>query len=75
MNGVSGDALKLRLFPFSLRGKAKVWIHSFTPNSFTTWVALSHAFLNKYFLPAKTTKLRMDIKSFSQQEGELLYEV
>ena len=25
MNGVSTDAIKLRLFPFSLRDKAKLW--------------------------------------------------
>ena len=28
MNGVSSDAIKLRLFPFSLRDKAKQWLYS-----------------------------------------------
>ena len=35
---------------------------------------MSRSFLNKYFLPAKTAKLRIDITSFSQPKGESLYE-
>ena len=44
MNGVSSDAIKLRLFPFSLRDKAKLWLHSLTPQSIRSWDALSKAF-------------------------------
>ena len=33
MNGVSPDAIKLRLFPFSLRDKAKLWLSSLAPQS------------------------------------------
>ncbi|XP_027181793.1 uncharacterized protein LOC113780176 [Coffea eugenioides] len=73
-NGVSDDAIKLRLFPFSLRDKAKIWLQSHPPNTFTTWADLAKAFFNKFFSPGKTAKLRMDITSFSQQEGETLYE-
>ncbi|XP_052172253.1 uncharacterized protein LOC127788182 [Diospyros lotus] len=74
MNGVSEDAIRLRLFPFSLRDKAKVWLNSKAPNSFTTWVDVSQAFLSKYFPPGKTAKLRNDITSFVQFDGESLYE-
>ena len=31
MNGVISNVIKLRLFPFSLRDKAKLWLHSLTP--------------------------------------------
>ena len=34
MNGVTEDVLKQRLFPFSLKDKAKIWLES---GSFTTW--------------------------------------
>ena len=44
INGVSDDAIRLRLFPFSLRDKAKVWLNSKAPNSFMTWTALSQTF-------------------------------
>ena len=64
INGVSEDAIWLRLFPFSLRDKAKVWLNSKAPNSFTTWTALIQAFLSKYFPPGKTVKLKNDITSF-----------
>ena len=74
MNGVSEDAIKLRLFHFSLRDKAKVWLNSKAPNSFTTWTTVSQAFLSKYFPPGKTAKLRNDITSFVQFDGESLYE-
>ena len=58
MNGVSQDAIKLRLFPFSLRDKAKLWLHSLAPQSISTWDTLSKAFLGKYFPPGKTAKFR-----------------
>ena len=64
INGASEDAIQLRLFLFSLKDKAKVWLNSKTPNSFAKWAALSQAFLSKYFLPSKTAKLRNDITSF-----------
>ena len=65
-NGVSEDAIKFRLFLFSLRNNAKVWLNSHAPNTFTTWADLSKAFLNKYFSPRRTAKLRMEISSFGQ---------
>ena len=74
MNGVSSDAIKLRLFPFSLRDKAKLWLHSLAPQSINTWNVLSKVFLSKYFPPGKTAKFRQEITSFNQQHGESLYE-
>ena len=61
MNSVSEDTIRLSLFPFSLRDTATFWLNSHPPNTFTSWKDLSHSFLNKYFPPAKTAKLRMDI--------------
>ena len=66
LNGVSDDAIKLKLFPFSLRDKAKVWLQFHSPNTFNTWTDLSKTFLNKFFLPGKTAKFRMDITIFYQ---------
>ena len=36
-NGVSDDVIHLRLFPFSLKDKAKHWLNSEPPNSITFW--------------------------------------
>ena len=66
MNGVSSDAIRLRLFPFSLRDKAKLWLSSLAPNSITSWDTLSKAFLTKYYPPGKTAKYRQDLAGFRQ---------
>ena len=71
---MTDDAIRLRLFPFSLRDKAKVWLNSLPPGIITTWEELAQKFLAKYFPPAKTAKLRNDITTFIQFEGESLYE-
>ena len=74
INGVSEDAIRLRLFPFSLRDRAKSWLKSLPPGSITTWNELVEKFLSKYFPPARTARLRNDIFSFQQMEGESLYD-
>ncbi|XP_020266822.1 uncharacterized protein LOC109842344 [Asparagus officinalis] len=74
LNGVTNDAIRLRLFPFSLRDKARAWLHSLPAGSITTWDQLSRAFLAKYFPPSKTAQMRNQITSFVQKEGESLYE-
>ena len=73
-NGVSDDAVRLRLFPFSLRDRAKTWLNSLAPSSIGTWQEMAEKFLSKYFPPSKTTKLRSDVYNFSQFETESLYE-
>ena len=63
-NGVSNDALRLRLFPFTLKDKAKEWLKSQSPGSFTNWDGLARAFLAKYFPPSKTAKVVKELTSF-----------
>ncbi|XP_060972313.1 uncharacterized protein LOC133038240 [Cannabis sativa] len=74
MNGVSDDAIRLRLFPFSLRERAKSWFISLPTHSINTWEELTLKFLSKLFPPAKIAKLRADINNFTQQDSESLYE-
>ncbi|CAM8979398.1 unnamed protein product [Rhodiola kirilowii] len=74
INGVSEDAKLLRLFPFSLTGRARDWLRSQTPDSLTTWEEIAIAFLNKYFPPSKTAFYRSQIMNFEQMDGETLYE-
>ncbi|KAL5541145.1 hypothetical protein UlMin_044362 [Ulmus minor] len=74
INGVTDDILKLKLFPYSLRDRARAWLNSLPSDSITTWNNLAEKFLMKYFPPTKNAKLRNDITSFQQLEGESLYE-
>ena len=63
--GVSEDAVRLRLFPFSLKDKARSWLNSFPSETFTTWDTLANRFLHKYFPPSKTAQIRLEISTFS----------
>ncbi|XP_060962132.1 uncharacterized protein LOC115713139 [Cannabis sativa] len=74
INGVSDDAIRLRLFPFSLKERAKSWFISLPTHSINTWEELALKFLSKFFPPAKIAKLRADINNFTQQDSESLYE-
>ena len=73
-NGVSNDALRLRLFPFTLKDKARAWLKSQLPGSFTNWDDLARAFLEKYFCPSKTAKVVKELTLFQQFENESLSE-
>ncbi|KAG9458322.1 hypothetical protein H6P81_002830 [Aristolochia fimbriata] len=71
---VTNEAIWLRLFPFTLRDRAKSWYHTLPPESIRTWDELQRKFLGKYFPPAKTIKLRNAISNFMQEHDEQLCE-
>ena len=73
-NGVSDEAIHLRLFPFSLKEKAKNWLISKPSDSITSWDELVNKFLARFFPPAKAAKLRIDINNFCQYEAKNFYE-
>lgn len=70
---VNEDAVKIRLFPFSLKEKAKAWLHSLRPRSIGTWQEMSREFLKKFFPTHKTNTLRRNIMNFSQKENETFF--
>ncbi|XP_022019258.1 uncharacterized protein LOC110919293 [Helianthus annuus] len=70
---VSEDAIRLRLFPFSLRDKARSWLLSLPAGSITTWNEMADLFMQKYSPPEKTAKLKNRIMTFKQDEGESLH--
>ncbi|XP_073064066.1 uncharacterized protein [Primulina eburnea] len=71
-NGVSTDAIRLRLFTFSLQGDAMEWLRDLPAGSITTWDGLVEVFLHRYFPPTKITQLRNEMTSFRQRDGESL---
>ena len=48
-NGVDEEQVKLKSFPFSLKGAIKMWFFSILPSSIRTWNAMKKIFLKKYF--------------------------
>ena len=72
--GTTMDVVRLRLFPFSLLGKAKMWFYS-NKEAFNTWEACSNTFLAKYFPVGKTNALRNKISGIQQLPDETIPEV
>ena len=73
-NGVSSDAIRLMLFPFSIKDKAKIWFYSLPKETITTCDEMMSAFLAKYLSPAKIAKLWSNIMTFSQIDNESIHE-
>jgi hypothetical protein len=67
---VDSDIIKLKLFPFSLRGRAKDWLLYLPRNIIDSWVKCKDAFIGKYHPPAKIIALRSDIMKFRQFDNE-----
>jgi hypothetical protein len=67
---VENDIVKLKLFPFSLRGKAKYWLLSLTNGSINSWDNLREAFIKKYYPLVKILQSRNNILSFKQNDNE-----
>lgn len=72
---VIDNYLRLKLFPFSITGKAKVWFKNLEPGSIRSWEAMERTFLSKYYPPKQLIKMRNSIASFTQGEDEPLAEV
>lgn len=72
-NGVTTDAVRLKLFPFSLQGEASEWHACRTTGWFYHHIdGLAEAFLRKQFLQIKMAQVLCDITSFKQKDGETL---
>ena len=67
---IDEDLIKLKLFPLSLRGRAKEWLLSLPKNSIDSWTKCKDAFIGKYYPPAKIISLRSSIMNFKQSDNE-----
>src|SRR4051812_35358335 len=67
---VEGDVVKLKLFPFSLRDRAKIWFQSLPRNNIDSWDKCKDDFIGKYYPPAKIIQLRCNIMNFKQLDNE-----
>jgi len=56
----------MRLFPFSLAGKAKEWLKSHPNQSLNSWKDVEEKFLNRFFPPSRYIKAKADISTFRQ---------
>ena len=72
--GASIDLMRLKLFPFTLKDKAKIWLNSLRPRSIRTWTDLQADFLKNFFPTHKTNGLKRQISNFSAKENKKFYE-
>ncbi|KAL6346948.1 hypothetical protein AAG906_006008 [Vitis piasezkii] len=72
--GASIDLMRLKLFPFTLKDKAKIWPTSLRPRSVQTWTDLQAEFLKKFFPTHRTNGLKRQISNFLAKENEKFYE-
>ena len=56
--GTSIDLMRLKLFPFTLKDKANIWLNSLRPTSIRTWTDLQAEFLKKFFPTHRTNGLK-----------------
>ncbi|KAI5323720.1 hypothetical protein L3X38_032792 [Prunus dulcis] len=74
IRGFSAEAIKLRLFPFTLKDKTETWLFNLPANSITTWQQLHTKFLNKYYPASKTLNFKREILTFTQKPNEEFHE-
>jgi len=73
-NGIDKEQVKLKAFPFSLKGAAKTWLFSILPGSIGTWNGMKKIFLEKYFLASRVANIRKEICRLQQSHGGRLCE-
>ncbi|XP_062080868.1 uncharacterized protein LOC133785663 [Humulus lupulus] len=71
MNGVSDDAIRLHLFPFSLRDRARSWLQSLPLGSINTWDEMIAALSNQVAALKSKTSLSIieSIDDAASQSG------
>ena len=70
---VSADLMKMKLFPATLRYRAKDCFLKLG-KEFTTWTEMEEEFVRKYYSVGKTTSVREAIREFTQGPSETFHE-
>ncbi|XP_038887458.1 uncharacterized protein LOC120077591 [Benincasa hispida] len=70
--GITPVGIRLYLFPYTLRDKAKRWAHSLEANEITSSDQLVEWFMKKFFPPAINTRRRKNVLNFEKMDNETL---
>ena len=68
------DLMRLKVFPLTLKDKAKIWLNSLRPRSIRNWAELQAEFLKKFFNTHKTNSLKRQIYTFATYDNEKFYQ-
>ena len=72
LQNVLADTMKMKLFPATLRDRAKDWFLKLG-KEFTSWTEMEEEFLRKYYSIGKTTSIRKAIHEFTQGTSETFH--
>ena len=67
---VTMDLMRLKIFPFTLKDKAKFWLNFLRPMIIRNWTEMQFEFLKKFFSTHRTNSLKGKISTFSANENE-----
>lgn len=71
---ITEDQKKLRLFAFTLIGRAKDWLLALPSGTIQSWDELELKFLERFFPMSKYWEKKHEISNFRQGESESLYD-
>ena len=61
---------RLKLFPFSLKDRSKIWLNSLRACSINSWRIMQEEFFQKDFPMNKTTSLKKLIYNFQERKDK-----
>ena len=61
---VTVDLMRRKIFPFTLKDKAKIWLNSLRLRSIRNWIEMQAEFLKKFFSTHRTISLKRKISTF-----------
>ena len=67
------DLMRLKLFLFTLKDKAKIWLNSLRPRTIQNKTEMQAKFLKKFFSTHRTNSLKRQISTFSTIENEKFF--
>jgi len=70
----SMNIIRFKLFPFSLKDKAKTWLQNLRPGSFRAWDEMQQQFLKKFYPSHRTNSFKRQSITFTQKSGETFYQ-
>jgi len=70
----SMNTIRLKLFCFSLKDKAKTWLQNLRSGSIRAWDEMQQQFLKKFFPSHRTNSFKRQITTFTQKPGETFYQ-
>ena len=73
LQNVPADKMKMKLFPATLRDRAKDWFLKLG-KEFTSWTEMEEEFLRKYYSVGKTTSVWKAIREYTQGTSENFHE-